>query len=108
MPVHGMGEKAQSLPKVPTATVLNCWANSTSGFQDMITQLSDDRVDKQGNPLAISFIASYIACKFPDVYSQVFHQHTALVSKPMNAIQTAELIADARVSTHAGRIPLGR
>ena len=88
-----------TIPSKTNQAQFNRWANSTSGFSDIVEHLSNNKTDVSGNPIAISFIARYIAQKYPHVYANVKNA----TSKPprMTAVETAALIADARVSTHA-------
>ena len=88
-----------TIPTKSNQTQFNQWANSTSGFSDIVDHLSNSKIDESGNPIAVSFIAKHIAKKYPHVYTNVGNNTNTLPR--MTAVETAAMIADARVSTGA-------
>ena len=93
----GHNRLVTTIPAKSNQAQFNRWANSTSGFSDIVKHLSNNKFDESGNPIAVSFIAKYIAKKYPHVYTNV--RDTTKNPPRMTAVETAAMIADARVST---------
>ena len=65
---NGRQKLLTSIPTKSNQRQFDRWANSTSGFLDIVKQLLGNETNQDGSTKAISLIVGYIACKFPVVY----------------------------------------